>query len=183
MSAAIFLDRDGTINVEVGYLHKIEDFEFVVGAADALRIMKRLGYLLIVVTNQAGVARDYYSLEDVEKLHSHINELCSGYGCSIDAFYICPHHPDVTGMCKCRKPQSGMIEKAIREFNIDPSRSYMVGDKAIDIEAGRNSGCKGVYVRSGHVEEHLLDPSFDTLKFDRLFDFAKYLESEFEKAN
>lgn len=181
MKKAIFLDRDGTINVEVNYLHKVEDFEFVAGTIDALITLKRLGYLLIVITNQAGIAKGYYSLKDVEKLHWHINNLCSSSGCSIDAFYVCPHHPDVNGWCQCRKPRSGMLDQAILDFDIDPHVSYMVGDKVIDIAAGESVRCKCVYVRSGHSEEHLLGASLDTFKFDRLIDFANYLECEIEK--
>lgn len=152
---AVFLDRDGVINVEKGYLHRIEDFEFLPGVPQALRLLKEAGFLLVVVTNQSGVARGYYSLAAVHELHRHLQSELADAGVAIDGFYVCPHHPehgsaDSAGECDCRKPLPGMIERATADFRIDPARSYLVGDKPSDIEAGRAAGCRTLLVRTGY---------------------------------
>jgi D-glycero-D-manno-heptose 1,7-bisphosphate phosphatase len=152
---AVFLDRDGTINVEKEYLHKVEDFKFIDGAPGAIRALKRAGYLVIVVTNQSGVARGYYSLDDVANLHEYIQGELAKSGSAIDAFYVCPHHPtEGTGEyrreCDCRKGAPGMLLQAARDHNIDLSRSFMVGDKVADIEAAENAGCKPIMVLTGY---------------------------------
>lgn len=155
---AVFLDRDGTINVEKDYLHRIEDFEFIPGAPEAIKKLKDAGFLVIVVTNQSGVGRGYYTLQDVERLHEHIQKKLSEAGTSIDAFYVCPHHPtkgvgEYKKDCDCRKGSPGMLLKAAREFDIDLSRSYMVGDKEADVEAGENAGCRSIMVLTGYGGE------------------------------
>ncbi|MDD2338081.1 MAG: D-glycero-beta-D-manno-heptose 1,7-bisphosphate 7-phosphatase [Geobacteraceae bacterium] len=155
MNKAVFLDRDGVINVEKGYLHRVEDFEFLPGVPRALHLLKEAGFLLIVVTNQSGVARGYYSLEAVHELHRHLQDQLKPYGAAIDGFYICPHHPeyesdDQPSDCSCRKPLPGMIVKAVSDFHIDPARSYLVGDKLSDIEAGRAACCRCLLVRTGY---------------------------------
>ncbi len=155
LNRAVFLDRDGVINVEKEYLHRIGDFEFLPGVPQALRLLKEAGFLLIVVTNQSGVARGYYSLEDVDRLHRHLQDQLAPYGAAVDGFYVCPHHPehgagDLTINCSCRKPLPGMIEKAVVDFQIDPARSYLVGDKLSDIEAGQAAGCRSFLVRTGY---------------------------------
>lgn len=141
MNKAIFLDRDGTLNVEKNYLYKIEDFEFIPGIPEAIKRWNELGYKVIVITNQAGVARGYYKEEDVQVLHQYINERLEKINAHIDAFYYCPHHPvHGTGKykvdCNCRKPKTGMLEQAILDFNIDVGKSYLFGDHDSDIEAG-----------------------------------------------
>ncbi|MGA7827781.1 MAG: D-glycero-beta-D-manno-heptose 1,7-bisphosphate 7-phosphatase [Geobacteraceae bacterium] len=155
INRAVFLDRDGVINVEKGYLHRSEDFEFLPGVPQALHLLKEAGFLLVVVTNQSGVARGYYPLEDVYELHRHLQRELAATGVAIDRFYICPHHPDhgpgsQPEECSCRKPLPGMIEKALSDFQIDPARCYLVGDKLSDIEAGRAAGCRCLLVRTGH---------------------------------
>lgn len=150
MNKAVFLDRDGTINKDIGYLYRIEELEFLPNAIKAIKILNEVGFLVIVITNQSGVARGYYSEEDIEVLHNHINELLKEYGAHIDAFYYCPHHPDDgIGMykvdCNCRKPRTGLIEDAIIDYKIDRNKSYMIGDKKSDIEAGINANLKGSY--------------------------------------
>ena len=155
MEKVIFLDRDGTINREVNYLHKPEDLEFLPGVIEALRRLKQAGYKLVVITNQAGVARGYYDCEDVEALHVFMNQKLKPVGAEVDAFYFCPHHP-VHGVgqykaeCSCRKPGTGMFEMAEREFPVDKSRSYMIGDKLIDVEAGKRYGVAGILVGTGY---------------------------------
>lgn len=154
---AVFLDRDGTINVEKNYLHKIEDFEFNPGALEAIKRLKEAGFLVIVVSNQAGIARGYFDEQAVEKLHQHIQSELVGYGTSIDAFYFCPHHPTegfgaYKVVCDCRKGAPGMLLQAAEEHNIDLQQSFMVGDKLADIEAGQRAGCLPVLVLTGYGE-------------------------------
>ena len=152
---AVFLDRDGTINVDKHYLHKIEDFEFIPGALQAIKTLKNAGYTVVVVTNQSGVARGYFSMGDVIELHEHIQKELAVEGTGIDAFYICPHHPD-KGLgklrieCDCRKGQPGLLFQASADLGIDLHRSYMVGDKVADIVAGENAGCRAILVLTGY---------------------------------
>ncbi len=152
---AVFLDRDGTINVEKDYLYKVEDFEFIAGAPEAIRALKNAGFLVIVVTNQSGVARGYYELDDVACLHEHIQAELAKHNIAIDAFYVCPHHPEkglgeYLRSCNCRKGAPGMLLQAAAEYNVDLSHSYMVGDKIADIEAADNAGCKPIMVKTGY---------------------------------
>ncbi|MGP1488206.1 MAG: D-glycero-alpha-D-manno-heptose-1,7-bisphosphate 7-phosphatase [Peptoanaerobacter stomatis] len=146
MNKAAFFDRDGTINVEKNYLYKVEDFEFIKGIPELIKKYNDEGYVVIVVTNQAGIARGYYTEEDMNILHRYINEQLAKIGAHIDAFYFCPHHPDITGECNCRKPKTGMLEKAIKEWNIDVTKSILYGDKPWDIEAGEKCGIRSIYV-------------------------------------
>jgi D,D-heptose 1,7-bisphosphate phosphatase len=154
MNKAVFLDRDGTINKDIGYLYKIEDLELLPGVIQAIKILNDSGFLVIVITNQSGVARGYYSEMDIKLLHNYINNILNEYGANIDAFYYCPHHPE-KGIgkykvnCNCRKPKPGLIENAIEEFKIDRSKSYMVGDKKSDVEAGKNANLKDSYLIDG----------------------------------
>lgn len=154
MRRAVFLDRDGTINVEKEYLYQISEFEFVPGAVEAVRLLNEAGFLVIVVTNQSGVARGYYSEEDVENLHRYIAGELEKQGVWVDAWLYCPHHPDGRGSyalpCNCRKPLPGMLNEAIRRFDIDPESSFMIGDKMADISAGLAAGCRAILVRTGY---------------------------------
>ncbi len=155
---AVFLDRDGTINVEKNYLHKIEDFEFISGAPEAISSLKDAGFLVIVVSNQSGIARGYFDEREVEALHSHIQAKLADYGTSIDAFYFCPHHPehgvgDDKFACECRKGAPGMLLQAAREYDIDLGQSFMVGDKIADIEAGHRAGCQSLLVLTGYGQK------------------------------
>ncbi len=147
---AVFLDRDGTINVEKNYLHKITDWAWIPGAIDAIRIINETGYLVIVITNQSGIARGYYGEEDVNQLHNQVDELLAKENAHIDAYYFCPHHPDISGACNCRKPSPGMIMAAQAEYNIDLSKSLIIGDKSSDVEAGRNAGIAQYLVGTGY---------------------------------
>ncbi|WP_020675706.1 D-glycero-beta-D-manno-heptose 1,7-bisphosphate 7-phosphatase [Geopsychrobacter electrodiphilus] len=151
---AVFLDRDGTINVEKDYLYRVEDFEFIPGVPLALKKLQDAGFLLVVVTNQSGIARGYYTLEDVDVLHRHMCKELQGFGVEIAGIYICPHHPSVGPPdqqdCLCRKGRPGLLIRAASELDIDLSRSFMVGDKMSDFEAGVNAGCTSCLVASGH---------------------------------
>ena len=155
MEKVIFLDRDGTLNEEVNYLHRKEDLVLLPGVPEALKAFKDQGYKLVVITNQAGVARGYYTEDDVKELHRYMNELLAEQGAEIDAFYYCPHHPEhgigkYKIQCHCRKPETGMFEMAERDFQVDKASSWMIGDKLIDIEAGRNYGVRTVLVGTGY---------------------------------
>jgi D-glycero-D-manno-heptose 1,7-bisphosphate phosphatase len=149
---ALFLDRDGTINIEKNYVYRIEDFEFIPGVLELIKIYYDSGYLIIIITNQAGIARSFYTEEDYEKLTDWMLKEIELKGIKITKVYHCPHHPDITGTCNCRKPQPGMILQAIKEFNINPAASVLIGDKKSDILAGRNAG-----ISENHYIHEFLD--------------------------
>lgn len=178
---AVFLDRDGTINVEKNYLHRIEDFEFIPGAPEAIRQLNRAGYLVLVVTNQSGVARGYFSLAEVDALHRHMVQCLTECGARIDGFYVCPHHPTVgrgewRQACSCRKGQPGLLLQAAAEHGIDLARSYMVGDKAADLEAGQQAGCSSLLVLTGYGQKTALTlAAKDLKKFADLQAAADYI--------
>lgn len=138
MTKAIFLDRDGVINLDKAYVSKIEDFEFCEGVFEALTHFQNLGYLLIIVTNQSGIGRGYYTEEDFQKLTAWMRKELLHVKIKIDAVYHCPHAPEAN--CACRKPQSGMFLRAIEDFDIDVKQSWMIGDKPSDIEAALGAG-------------------------------------------
>ncbi len=145
---ALFLDRDGVINVEKNYLHKIEDFEFIDGIFELCKKYQELGYKIIVVTNQSGIARNYYSEEDFERLTAWMMKAFREKGIVIDGVYHCPHHPDVSGACSCRKPEPGMLLDAAKEHAIDLANSVLVGDSERDIAAAHRVGVKESYLYS-----------------------------------
>jgi D-glycero-D-manno-heptose 1,7-bisphosphate phosphatase len=181
--AAVFLDRDGTINVEKNYLHKIEDFEFIPGAPQAIKRLKDAGFLVVVVSNQAGVARGYFDEAAVRALHEHIQAELAFYGTSVDAFYFCPHHPEegvgaYKVSCNCRKGEPGMLLQAAEEHKIDLGRSYMVGDKLADTQAGLKAGCRPFMVMTGYGHKEsgcVLHPA--VLKFPSLVEAVEYILS------
>lgn len=155
MERVVFLDRDGTLNEEVHYLHRTADLLLLPGVPEALKLLKEAGYRLVVVTNQAGVARGYYGEEDVKQLHVYMNQLLKGQGADIDAFYYCPHHPEhgigiYKQDCRCRKPGTGMFEMAQERFAVDKAHSFMIGDKLLDVEAGKNFGLTTILVGTGY---------------------------------
>lgn len=147
---AVFLDRDGTLNVEVNYLHRIEDLVLVPGATEAIRTLNQAGYLVLVVTNQAGIARGYYDETALHRLHDHLAEVLAASGARLDGIYFCPHHPDFGNPCDCRKPAPGMLLRAAAEHNLDLQQCWLVGDSAGDIGAGRAAGCRTLLVRTGY---------------------------------
>ncbi len=144
---AVFLDRDGTVNIDKNYLYKPEDLEFVKGMPEFMALWRRWGYKTIVATTQSGIARGYYGEEDMEQLHAVMNERLAQWGAHVDAFYHCPHHPDITGPCRCRKPGPGLIEKAVFDFNLEPAQCLLFGDKVSDILAGQACGVFSVKIR------------------------------------
>ncbi|HJA71502.1 MAG TPA: HAD family hydrolase [Candidatus Lachnoclostridium stercoravium] len=158
MEKVVFMDRDGTLNEEVHYLHRPEDLVLFDDVPEGLRRLNEAGFKTIVVTNQAGVARGYYQEEDVKKLHQYMNELLEKQGAHIDHFFYCPHHPEngigkYKRACSCRKPETGMFHMAEAFYEIDKARSYMIGDKLIDTQAGKNYGVTPVLVGTGYGEE------------------------------
>lgn len=145
---ALFLDRDGTINIEKNYIYKIEDFQFIDGIFDLIKEYQEKGYLVFIITNQAGIARELFPENDYKKLTNWMLEQFSLKGIKITKVYYCPHHPEITGNCSCRKPNPGMILQAINEFDINPEQSVLIGDKKSDILAGENAGIrKNLYIQ------------------------------------
>ncbi len=155
MSGAVFLDRDGTLIEEVGYLDRPERVTLYPFAADAIRALNRAGIRVAMVTNQSGVARGFFTEEVVRDVHDHIARLLARRGAHIDAYYYCPHHPDgrlaeYAVRCECRKPARGLVDRAVAELGIDPARSFAVGDRWVDIGLARTFGGRGVLVRTGY---------------------------------
>jgi D-glycero-D-manno-heptose 1,7-bisphosphate phosphatase len=152
---AVFLDRDGTLIEEVNYLSAPEQVRLIPGAAEAVRRVNDAGALVVVVTNQAGVARGYFPESRVTEVHARLSGLLAECGARIDAYYHCPHHPtEGVGAyrvaCDCRKPRPGLLLTAARELGIDLARSWMIGDKPCDARAGEAAGCRTLLVRTGH---------------------------------
>lgn len=156
---AVFIDRDGTLNVEKNYLHKWQDWEWIPGAVESIRRLNASGYLVIVTSNQAGIARGMYREADVQSLHEQVDADLQRAGARIDAYYFCPHHPEHGEIrdCACRKPEPGMLLQAASEFDIDLTRSFIVGDKASDVEAGLNAGVTPILVLTGYGESERCD--------------------------
>jgi D-glycero-D-manno-heptose 1,7-bisphosphate phosphatase len=152
---AIFLDRDGTINVEKKYLYRIEDWEWVPRAPEAIRQLNQAGFKVVVVSNQAGIARGMYNHADVDNLHLYVSSELKKIGARIDAFYYCPHHPKYSAEhdCYCRKPSPGLLIRAADELAIDLSRSWIIGDKLIDMEAGQAMGLNSILVLTGYGDQ------------------------------
>ncbi len=151
---AVFLDRDGTLNVDVGYLHRLEDLELFPWTADALRLLKRAGYTLVVVTNQSGIAQGLIDPSFIQICHDEMRARLQRGGADLDALYYCSHHPrgsitELATECRCRKPATGMVDDAVRDLGIDPTRSWVVGDKWIDVQLGHAAGARSILVRTG----------------------------------
>jgi D-glycero-D-manno-heptose 1,7-bisphosphate phosphatase len=156
LRSAVFIDRDGVINAERDYVHRIEDFEVLPGVFEGLRRLAAQGFALVIVTNQAGIAKGRYDEAAYERLTQHLRALFAAQGISFDGIYHCPHHPQGTlpayrRECDCRKPAPGMLRRAALELGLDLARSAIVGDKPSDTEAGRAAGLRfTVLVASGH---------------------------------
>ena len=151
MRQAVFLDRDGTINEEVGYLDDPDRLQLIPGVAEAIRLLNEAGILTVVISNQAGIGRGYFSATTVEAIHERLAEQLAWRDARFDAVYYCPHHP--CDGCDCRKPKTGMLVRAAREHGIDLRRAFVVGDKVSDLEAGRRVGCRTVLVLTGYGEQ------------------------------
>jgi histidinol-phosphate phosphatase family protein len=152
MRKAIFLDRDGTINEDTGYIGSPDKLSLIYGSMDAVKKINEAGIMVVVISNQSGVGRGYFTIEAVEAVNNKLSEMLGNGGAKIDAFYYCPHHPDEE--CGCRKPKTGLVERAAKELDIDLPSSYVVGDKVSDIEMAYKSGAKAVLVLTGYGAEH-----------------------------
>lgn len=157
MRQAIFFDRDGILNEEVGYLWQVEKFKWIDGAREAVKFCNERGLMTVVVTNQSGIARGYYTARDVDALHAFMQRELAEVGAHVDAFYYCPHHvegvvEEFSVVCECRKPKPGMILRACRELDIDPAQSILFGDSERDIEAAKAAGLRaGIFFTSGNL--------------------------------
>jgi histidinol-phosphate phosphatase family protein len=154
---AVFLDRDGTIARDVHYCRRPEDFEILPTVPDAVRLLNENGFKVVVITNQSGVARGYFTEETLAQIHDKMRRELARYGAWVDAIYYCPHHPD--DRCECRKPKAALFHRAAKEHDINFDRSYVVGDMQIDVAAGKALGCHTILVTTGPGKgEDIVDP-------------------------
>ena len=165
-SRAVFLDRDGTLIEEVGYLDRADRVELYPWSIDAVRLLNRAGLRVIVATNQSGIARGFFTEAFVDDVHDRIAALLAEGGARIDAYYYCPHHPHghvagYTQACDCRKPARGLVDRAARELDVDPLRSFVVGDRWLDVRLARAVGARGVLVRTGYGRAEEAKPVAD----------------------
>jgi D-glycero-D-manno-heptose 1,7-bisphosphate phosphatase len=182
VSKAAFLDRDGVINVDKGYVYRWEDFEFIAGAIEGLRLLQRLEYRLVIVTNQSGVARGYYSVADVNQLSATVVTHLREQGVAIAGVYFCPHHPagevaEFARECECRKPMPGMITRASSELGVDLSSSVLIGDKPSDIEAATSAGVGQAFLITDEVDPAVAPTPLDGVagRFPSLLECARFL--------
>ncbi len=152
---AVFMDRDGTINEEVGYVNHLERFVLLPRVGEAIRILNQHGLRAVVITNQSGVARGYFPESLIHLVHQRMRDHLKREGAYLDGIYYCPHHPDVGSppyrqKCRCRKPETGLVEEASRTLNLDSSKSYMIGDRGNDLEFAHRIGIKGILVLTGY---------------------------------
>jgi len=151
---AVFIDRDGTINVDVHYLDDPDDFEMYKGVGEGVKKLKENGFKIIVITNQSGIARGYFTEEQLSKIHKRLKQEIQKFDVVLDGIYYCPHHPDDN--CNCRKPNTGLFIDAINEHNIDVKKSFMLGDKILDIGAGKKIGARTVLIPEPHIRKEYL---------------------------
>lgn len=167
---AVFLDRDGTLIKQVELMHSVEELEILPGVPEAIAELNKLGFLTVIVTNQPVVARGVAMPADIDKVHAELIGRLGKSGAKIDAVYFCPHHPEATLekyrlRCDCRKPEPGMILNGLKEFNIDPKRSFMIGDAIIDVVAGQRAGTRTILVKTGPGHA-VLDKKFPDVRPD-----------------
>lgn len=153
---AVFVDRDGTLNINIEYLSDPEKYRLYPGVAEGLRLLKDAGFLIVVITNQSGIGRGLFDMVTLEKIHERMRTALASEGASIDAIYYCPHHPQ--DRCACRKPGTELFERAIKDLHIDPGRSFVIGDMRMDVAAGHKIGARTALVpephhRSGTLKE------------------------------
>jgi D-glycero-D-manno-heptose 1,7-bisphosphate phosphatase len=182
----VFLDRDGTINRELAYLGRPEQLELLPGAVKGMRRLREAGYRLVVITNQAGVARGYFGEEDVQAVHARLREMLQSAAVELDAIYYCPHHPEGQGeyrrACPNRKPGTGMYEQAARDLGLDLAQCAVIGDKVTDLLPGIELGCRTVLVRTGYGQELLDEGALEGVAVDHvadgLLDAARWILSQ-----
>ena len=178
---AIFLDRDGVINEDLDWIASPEELEIYPFAAKAIARANEAGFLVIVVTNQSVIARELCTLETLERIHAKMEGELAGGGARVDAIFFCPHHPAYSEgeLCGCRKPETGLVDKAVREFGIEPAESYMIGDKTSDIQTGINAGMQTILVRTGKAgKDGLSRVSADWIEDDLLGAITRILYEE-----
>jgi D-glycero-D-manno-heptose 1,7-bisphosphate phosphatase len=157
---AVFIDRDGTINEQLGYINHLSRFVILPGISEAVRLLNKNNWWAIIVTNQGGLARGYYPMELVDEIHAFLKSSLKEQGAIIDGIFFCPHHPagvvpEFSTDCDCRKPETGLVDKALEAFDIDMSNSYVVGDRHVDIELASRLNLKGVLVKTGYGQGEL----------------------------
>lgn len=188
MNKAIFIDKDGTLIEDIPYNVDPARIRFADGATDGLRKLKDRGYLLIMVSNQSGIAHGYFAEDALQKLKDELQRILTVSGIPFDAFFFCPHHPDgkvkaYSRICECRKPKPGMLLNAAQRFDIDPAASWMIGDILNDVEAGNQAGCKTILIDNGNETEWVLSgkrkPTFTALN---LKEAAELIINQFEFA-
>ena len=176
MHKAVILDRDGTINQDPGYVHKIEDFRLFDWTIKALNLLKD-DFKFFIITNQSGIGRGYYTLKDFEKFNDHLIKVLKENNIMIEKTYVCPHHPDKE--CDCRKPNIKFIKEIEKDFDINLKESWVIGDHPQDVEMGKNAGCRTIYVLTGHGENHRnelkIKPDFIE---DNLYEAAKRITNK-----
>lgn len=146
---AVFLDRDGVLNKEMGdYVCRVEDFHILEHNFEPLLTLQNRGYMLLVATNQGGLAKGWYTEDELQKMHNQLRETYLQHGIIITDIFYCPHHPDFTGACECRKPLPGLLLQGIEKYDIDPSTSYFIGDRQRDVDAGTAAGITGILINS-----------------------------------
>ncbi|MBQ7738309.1 MAG: HAD family hydrolase [Desulfovibrionaceae bacterium] len=175
---AIFLDRDGTLNEDHGYVHKIADFQWLPNVISALKIFKSLGYLLIVVSNQSGIARNYYTQKDLLILQADLDRQLQKENSTIDGWYYCPHHPEITGPCLCRKPKPGLLLEAMAKHLISPNESWMIGDRLRDVQAGIAAHVPSIKLGANpsSADEDLAAKKLNCPVFPNLITAAQFIE-------
>lgn len=167
---AVFIDRDDTINRDVHYCSRPEDFELLATVGPGIRLLNQAGFKVVVITNQSGIARGYFTEEMLERIHQKMTDELAKYGAHIDAIYYCPHYPDEG--CECRKPKPKLVYQAIKQLHIHPQQSFTIGDRLMDVELAGAIGCKCVMVPS--------EPGKEELKNSDVF--PDYIASDFESA-
>lgn len=175
MNIGVFLDRDGTINEEMGYINHISRFQLIPSALEAISLLNKAGLKVVVISNQSGPARGYFPEALIGQVNDKMVRILTEHGAHLDGIYYCPHHkdaivPEYKVICDCRKPKTGLLSKAARELDIDVSRSYIVGDRFVDVELAQNAGAKGILVLSGYGRGELEYKSSPQVKPDYIAD-------------
>jgi len=173
MKRAIFIDRDGTIIKDKGYITDVSFVELIPGSAQAINGFHSLGFIVVLVTNQSAVGRGYITENELVEIHKRTKQLLSQEGSFLDAIYVCPHHPDEE--CSCRKPKPGLVRKACKDFNIDITKSYIIGDQKADIELGEKEGISSILVLTGYGKDTVKETSPDYV-VNNIFEAEKLIE-------
>ncbi|MEX0602082.1 MAG: D-glycero-beta-D-manno-heptose 1,7-bisphosphate 7-phosphatase [Bacteroidota bacterium] len=187
----LLLDRDGTVNVDLDFLVRPEDLVLIPGSAEAIREANRLGLKVAIITNQSGIARGLFTVQDLARVHEKLESALAQHGARVDAIFFCPHHPELgfppyRKDCTCRKPKTGMIVQAAKELHLDLRRSYVVGDRCIDMKAGEAAGCGTILVQTGYgtveMEECMRETRVDHVA-KNLKEGWRYIKHDLESRN